>query len=77
MGHKTSTSQIHGHANKRFCEDTDQNPPSDALPSKWAMHLHTSSTNEESQPLPLTEADIPLMVDIQGLTGKQVTATPS
>ena len=49
--------------------DDDHNPPTNAPPPKRATHQQSSSAGATSQPPPLTEADIPRIVNavLQGL----------
>ena len=66
-----------GTGTRRAREDYDQNPPTDAPSPKRITRQRASSTNAETQPPPLTEADIPRIVNavLQGLP--DTTAPPS
>ena len=66
-----------GTGSRRAREDYDQNPPTDAPSPKRITRQRVSSTNAETQPPPLTEADIPRIVNavLQGLPGTTVPST--
>ena len=66
-----------GTGTRRAREDYDQNPPTDAPSPKRITRQRASSTNAETQPPPLTEADIPRIVNavLQGLPGTTVPST--
>ena len=64
-----STPRTRGRSEKRPCKHSDQDSQTAALPTKWTSLHRTMSATESSQTLPLTDTDIPRIVDtvINGL----------
>lgn len=77
VGNRSLTPRTRGRGIRRSREETEQNPPNDTPPPKRTTRGRPSGTNEGSQPLPLTEADIPRIVNavLQGLPSPPNTST--